>query len=248
MLRGAGDGRTSPPTATSRSSRPRRRWGRASRPATRSSRSTCSACRSSRSASCRATPTARNGFGSAGSRSLFIGGSAVQVASERTVEQARRTSPPRRSKRAPRDIEYRDGALHASPAPTARIGLFELARRSSRQRRIRARRRRAPSAAPTLAERLPHLRGRDRPRHRRRCEVVGYASVNDVGRVVNPIIVRGQLEGGAVQGIGQALCEQVVYDRDSGQLLTGSFMDYALPRADWLPRLQDRRSTVDRRA
>ena len=63
-------------------------------------------------------------------------------------------------------------------------------------------------------------------------QVVRYASVNDVGRVVNPMIVRGQLDGGAVQGIGQALCEHMVYDADSGQPLTGSLMDYAAPRAD----------------
>jgi carbon-monoxide dehydrogenase large subunit len=63
-------------------------------------------------------------------------------------------------------------------------------------------------------------------------QVVRYSSVNDIGRVVNPMIVRGQLDGGAVQGIGQALCEQMVYDRDSGQPLTGSLMDYAAPRAD----------------
>ena len=63
-------------------------------------------------------------------------------------------------------------------------------------------------------------------------DVVGYASVNDIGRVISPQIVRGQVEGGAVQGIGQALCEQVVYDKESGQLLSASFMDYALPRVD----------------
>ena len=63
-------------------------------------------------------------------------------------------------------------------------------------------------------------------------EVVAYASMNDVGRVVNPTIVRGQLDGGAVQGMGQALCEAVVYDPATGQLLTGSLMDYAAPRAD----------------
>jgi carbon-monoxide dehydrogenase large subunit len=62
-------------------------------------------------------------------------------------------------------------------------------------------------------------------------QVVAYTSVNDIGRVVSPQIVQGQLEGGAVQGIGQALSEQVVYDA-SGQLLTASFMDYAMPRAD----------------
>ena len=63
-------------------------------------------------------------------------------------------------------------------------------------------------------------------------QLVAYASVNDVGRVVNPLIVRGQLDGGAVQGIGQALLERVVYDESSGQLLTGSLMDYAAPHAD----------------
>ena len=63
-------------------------------------------------------------------------------------------------------------------------------------------------------------------------EIAAYASVNDIGRVVSPAIVRGQVDGGAVQGIGQALSEHVVYDKESGQLLSASFMDYALPRAD----------------
>ena len=62
--------------------------------------------------------------------------------------------------------------------------------------------------------------------------VVAYSSVNDIGRVVSPTIARGQVDGGAMQGLGQALCEQVVYDEGSGQLVTGSFMDYAVPRAD----------------
>jgi carbon-monoxide dehydrogenase large subunit len=63
-------------------------------------------------------------------------------------------------------------------------------------------------------------------------QVVAYSSVNDVGRVLNPMIVRGQLDGGAVQGMGQALCEAMVYDPESGQPLTGSLMDYCAPRAD----------------
>ena len=62
--------------------------------------------------------------------------------------------------------------------------------------------------------------------------MVAYASVNDIGRVVSPAIVGGQIEGGVVQGLGQALTERVVYDGESGQMLTASFMDYALPRAD----------------
>jgi aerobic carbon-monoxide dehydrogenase large subunit len=66
-------------------------------------------------------------------------------------------------------------------------------------------------------------------------EIVSYAAVDDVGRAVNPMIVHGQVHGGIAQGVGQALWEQVVYDRVSGQLLTGSFMDYAMPRAGGLP-------------
>ena len=62
-----------------------------------------------------------------------------------------------------------------------------------------------------------------------------YHVVDDLGRIINPMIVRGQIQGGVVQGIGQALMEHQVYDRDSGQLLTGTFMDYAMPRAADLP-------------
>src|SRR5262249_61028443 len=65
-------------------------------------------------------------------------------------------------------------------------------------------------------------------------EVVRYSFVNDFGVVINPLLVDGQAHGGIVQGIGQALRERTVYD-DNGQLLTGSYMDYALPRADDAP-------------
>jgi carbon-monoxide dehydrogenase large subunit len=65
-----------------------------------------------------------------------------------------------------------------------------------------------------------------------------YYVVDDLGRIINPMIVRGQIQGGVVQGIGQALMEHQVYDRDSGQLLTGSFMDYAMPRAVDLPNIE----------
>ena len=59
-----------------------------------------------------------------------------------------------------------------------------------------------------------------------------YAVVDDCGIPINPMICEGQIQGGLAQGIGQALLEQVVYDRQSGQLVTGSFMDYGMPRAD----------------
>ena len=66
-------------------------------------------------------------------------------------------------------------------------------------------------------------------------EIVRYSAVDDVGRAVNPMVIHGQVHGGIVQGVGQALLEQCWYDPDSGQLLTGSFMDYAMPRADVFP-------------
>jgi carbon-monoxide dehydrogenase large subunit len=68
-------------------------------------------------------------------------------------------------------------------------------------------------------------------------QLVNYTAVDDVGTVINPMIVEGQLHGGIVQGIGQALYENCVYDSASGQLLAGSFMDYCMPRADNMPRM-----------
>jgi aerobic carbon-monoxide dehydrogenase large subunit len=66
-------------------------------------------------------------------------------------------------------------------------------------------------------------------------EIVAHAAVDDVGRAVNPLILHGQTHGGIAQGVGQALFEECRYDRDTGQLLAASFMDYAMPRADTLP-------------
>jgi carbon-monoxide dehydrogenase large subunit len=66
-------------------------------------------------------------------------------------------------------------------------------------------------------------------------EIVRYAAVDDVGRAINPLILEGQAHGGIAQGVGQALLEESAYDPESGQLLAGSFMDYAMPRADMLP-------------
>ena len=65
-----------------------------------------------------------------------------------------------------------------------------------------------------------------------------YFVVDDLGRVLNPLIVRGQIHGGVVQGLGQALLEHQVYDRESGQLISGSFMDYGMPRADTMPNME----------
>jgi carbon-monoxide dehydrogenase large subunit len=167
-----------------------------------------------------------NGFGSAGSRSLFTGGGAVRVASERTVDHARELAA-QALEAAPSDIEYRAGAFNVV-GTDLRIGLFELAGRQPEQRIVIDAS--ATVAGPTWPNGC-HVCEVEIDPDIGEVEVVAYSSVNDVGRVVNPTIVRGQLDGGALQGIGQALCEQVAYD-EAGQLLTASFMDYAMPRAD----------------
>ena len=74
--------------------------------------------------------------------------------------------------------------------------------------------------------------------------IVGYAAVDDVGRAINPLILHGQTHGGIAQGVGQALLEQCHYDVESGQLLTASFMDYAMPRTDMFPHLTTALSEV----
>ena len=168
------------------------------------------------------------GFGSAGSRSIFVGGSAVKVASERTVEKAQALAA-EALETAPKDIEYREGVFRVV-GTDRQIGLFDLAAqaerriRSSSIRPARCRRRAGPTPATSARSRSTRTPARS--------QVASYASVNDVGRAINPTIVIGQLDGGAVQGLGQALCEQVVYERSSGQLQTGTLMDYALPRVD----------------
>jgi len=69
-------------------------------------------------------------------------------------------------------------------------------------------------------------------------EILDYVAVDDAGTIINPLLARGQIHGGVVQGVGQALYEEARYDPDSGQLLTGSLLDYAVPRADSLPKIR----------
>ena len=168
-----------------------------------------------------------NGFGSAGSRSLFTGGSAVKVAAQRTVEQGKQLAA--EALEAPAaDIEYRAGRYHVAGTDLG-IDLAALAGRQAGQRIV------VDSTSSVAGPTWPngcHVCEVEIDPGTGHVEVVAYASVNDIGRVVSPAIVRGQIDGGAVQGIGQALCERIAYDRESGQLQSASFMDYALPHAD----------------
>jgi len=164
------------------------------------------------------------GFGSAGSRSLFVGGSAVQVASQRTVAHAHELAA-KELEAAPADIEYRDGTF-AITGTDRSIGLFDLAARQPQRRIVLDSK---SSVADATWPNGCHVCEVEVDPDTGATVVDRYWSMNDVGRVINPMVVKGQLEGGAAQGIGQALGEQFVYDAETGQALTASFMDYAIP-------------------
>jgi len=172
------------------------------------------------------------GFGSAGSRSLFTAGSALQAAAVKVLDIARQKAAD--ALEAPAgDLEYEAGRFRVA-GTDLQISLFDVAGREQ--------------SGSIFLESVTKVDGPSWPNGCHICEVEvdpdtgevtidRYASVNDVGRVVNPMIVLGQVDGGAVQGIGQALCEQLVYD-DQAQLVTASFLDYAMPRAGVVRRFE----------
>jgi len=170
------------------------------------------------------------GLGSMGSRSLYIGGSGMLTASKDTIDKGKQLAAEALEAAGP-DITYRDGRFTVAGTDLG-IGLFELAGRQP-QKRI---------AISTLQK----VGGPSWPNSCHVCEVevdpetgttdvVRYTTVDDVGRVVNPMIVAGQVHGGITQAVGQALLEEARYDRESGQLVTGSLLDYCMPRADNVP-------------
>ena len=171
-----------------------------------------------------------DGFGSAGSRSLFTGGSAVRIGAERTIEHGRELAA-QALEAAVHDVQYQAGRYRVA-GTDLQLTLAELAARQSDARIF------VDSTSAVAGPSWPngcHVCEVELDPATGAVQVVAYASVNDVGRVVNPLIVRGQLDGGVVQGLGQALCEAVAYDAGSGQLVSGSLMDYALPHADLTP-------------
>lgn len=170
------------------------------------------------------------GFGSMASRSLFTGGSAVQVCAGRVIEEGRKRAA-ELLEAAEGDIEYRGGVFRIAGTDRA-LDLFDIAGRS-------------PDRLWTVAH-TNTVAGGTWPNGCHYCEVeidpdtgavrvARYATADDVGRPMNRTVVLGQLHGGIAQGLGQVLLEHCIYDPGSGQLLTGSFMDYAMPRADSLP-------------
>ena len=173
-----------------------------------------------------------NGFGSAGSRSLFTGGSAMRVGAEKTLDKARELAGQALEASAA-DLAYQGGTFSVK-GTDLQISLADLAKR---QPEARIEMQSSTTASGPTWPNGCHICEVELNPATGETKVVSYTSMNDAGRIVNPMIVEGQLDGGAVQGMGQALLESLVYDPESGQLLTGSLMDYAAPRADIMPEM-----------
>jgi carbon-monoxide dehydrogenase large subunit len=181
------------------------------------------------------------GTPSVASRSMMMAGSAAALACDSAIDKGRRVAAHYFEAGAP-DVEFAAGRFRVRGTDRA-VGLLELAGRA----------RALPGLPADLADGLDstgkfvspqmsfpngcHVTEVEIDPETGRVTVVGYAAVDDVGRIVHETIVEGQIHGGIAQGLGQVLGEHVVYD-EHGQLLTASFMDYMLPRADDLPPLR----------
>jgi aerobic carbon-monoxide dehydrogenase large subunit len=173
------------------------------------------------------TDVVTSGGGTHSDRSMRLAGTLIVRASEQIRTQCRQAAASLLEV-APEDI-VQDGPWWAAAGTSRRVSLFQLARTTQL------------SAEESFTGRIPA-----HPTGCAVCEVeidadtgalriTRYTAVDDVGRPINPLILHGQVAGGIAQGVGQALLEHMRYDRESAQLLTGSWLDYAIPRAADLP-------------
>ncbi|MBL0897273.1 MAG: xanthine dehydrogenase family protein molybdopterin-binding subunit [Reyranella sp.] len=170
------------------------------------------------------------GVGSMGSRSAYIGGSAVLTGSEKLVDKGKELAADA-LEASTADIVYAAGRFTIAGTDRG-VGLGELAARQPDKRIFIENVNTVDGIAwPNGA----HVGEVEIDPDTGRIELKRYTTVDDVGRPLHRPIVFGQIHGGVAQGIGQALLEENVYDRETGQLITGSFMDYAMPRADTFP-------------
>jgi carbon-monoxide dehydrogenase large subunit len=170
------------------------------------------------------TDIVKEGGGSHSVRSMRLGGTVVVEASGKIIAEGKERAA-KLLEATVDQIDFSDGTFRATGTNRS-VSLFELAAQQPL------------SATGRIDKRIPAF-----PCGAAVCEleidpdtgevtILDYSTVDDVGRTINPLLVDGQVRGGIAMGIGQALMERASYDRDSGQLLTGSLMDYAVPRAD----------------
>ena len=175
------------------------------------------------------------GEGTGGSRTATLGGSAVAAAADKVIAKARAIAA-YALKADPAAVTFTDGVFSA-PATNQTLTLPEVARLAAMPAKL------PPGMEPGLVaaaiyrgevENYPngaHVCELEIDRETGEVEIVRYSVVDDVGTVLNPLLLYGQITGGVAQGVGQILREDIRFDADSGGLITGSFMDYAMPRA-----------------
>ena len=180
------------------------------------------------------------GLGTYGSRSAAVGGSAIAASSRKVLEKAKRIAAHMLDVDV-KTISFEDGVF-LSPSTNRSYTIKEIARSAYIPHNFPL-----DEFEPGLDElsfydplnfTFPNgtqIAEVEIDPETGVCEVCRFVVVDDFGRIINPIIVEGQVHGGIAQGIGQALLEHCVYDRETGQLLTGTFMDYCMPRASDLP-------------
>jgi carbon-monoxide dehydrogenase large subunit len=180
-----------------------------------------------------------SGGGTHSDRSMRLAGALMVEASGQVVAQAKRVAAALLDTKEDA-VSFDDGLLSA-PASNRRLSLADVARAIAEDTALPDELRSPLAATATFTGRIPAY-----PTGAAVCEleidpatglvdIRRYLSIDDAGQAINPMILHGQVHGGVAQGIGQALMETIAYAPDSGQVLTGSFMDYGIPRADSLP-------------
>ena len=176
------------------------------------------------------------GLGTMGSRSMVSGGTALYRAADKIIEKASKIAA-HILEAGESDLEFQNGNFSVAGTDKT-VSLKDVAKASFLPPKL------PPDTAPGLfetgtfspkANTFPngcHIVEVEIDPETGDTQIVGYVMVDDVGTVINPLTLKGQIHGGVAQGVGQILMEQVIYDPDNGQLLAGSFMDYAMPRAD----------------
>ncbi len=184
------------------------------------------------------TETLPNSAGTGGSKAVYMATGAIGDASDKLIDKGREIAA-NELEAAKADIEYRgaDGeAVFAVVGTDKKIDLFEVARLAEKQ----------PDLGELSGDGEYSQKGNTFPNGAHICDVeidpetgvfkiTRFVAVDDFGHVLNPLIVAGQVHGGIAQGLGQAMGEHAVFDNDTAQLVTGSFMDYWMPRADDMP-------------
>jgi len=188
------------------------------------------------------TAVVPSGIGTFGSRATAVGGTAVFQAAQKVKEKAREIAA-HLLESDPEDLVFSESRFSVKGVPKKGVSLQEIALEAHLARNLPKKMEPGLTATSVFEPAnftFPfgaHICIVEVDPETGRIEIRKYVAVDDCGKVINPLLVDGQIHGGIAQGLGQALLEEVVYDEE-GQLLTGSLMDYALPRAEDLPRLE----------